>query len=314
MLRSCAMVQLGRVDWSLVRSAGVNNSMKNKAVLRTSVWSFALLTAGLAASVSAQQAAKPKPRLPVAASTAPALPPLTASQVVEKNVAARGGLSVWQATLTISWKGTMGAGGTVYEATTPKSTLERKERPEIVLPFTMEFKRPLKSRIEIEFNGQTAVQVYDGANGWKLRPYLNRNDWEAFKPDELKLAAVQPDIDGWLINYAAKSIKVESAGTDMVEAHAASKLKVVRKDGQVRHVWVDGQTFLDIKMDGDPRKLDGRPHGVAIYLRDFKNVQGLMIPFVLETVVQGVPKSEKVTIETVAVNPKLDDARFTKGK
>ncbi len=156
--------------------------------------------------------------------------------------------------------------------------------------------------------------MFDGTNGWKLRPFLGRNDWEAFTPEEQKQAAAEPGIDGLLIDYAAKGAKVESAGTEMVEGHAAYKLTVTRKDGEVRHVWVDGQSFLDLKMDGEPRKLDGHPHAVAIYLRDFRRDQGLMIPHVLETAVQGVPKTEKITIESVAVNPPLDDSRFTKSK
>jgi outer membrane lipoprotein-sorting protein len=178
----------------------------------------------------------------------------------------------------------------------------------------LEFKRPLKSRLEIDFNDQTAVQVFDGSKGWKLRPFLGRNDWEAFTPDEQKQAAGEPGIDGLLIDYVAKSAKVESAGTEMVEGKAAYKLKITRTDGQVRQVWVDGQSFLDVKVEGDPRKLDGRLHGVAVFQRDFKREQGLMIPHLLETVVQGVAKTEKITIESVAVNPKLDDTRFTKTK
>ena len=45
----------------------------------------------------------------------------------------------------------------------------------------MEAKRPDKSRVEIEFAGTTAVQVYDGTHGWKLRPFLNRSDVEPFR-------------------------------------------------------------------------------------------------------------------------------------
>jgi len=44
---------------------------------------------------------------------------------------------------------------------------------------------------------------------------------------------------------------------------------------------------------------------------NFKRDQTLMIPHLQETVVEGVAKSEKITIEHVAVNPGLDDARFT---
>jgi hypothetical protein len=237
-----------------------------------------------------------------------------AAQVVEKNVAARGGASAWHAVQAIAWKGKLGAGASTYIEITQGGKLEQKEREEAQLPFSLEFKRPLKSRLEIGFNGQTAVQVFDGAKGWKLRPFLGRNDWEAYTPDELKQAASDPGIDGLLIDYAAKGSKVDSAGTEMVEGHAAYKLKVTRKDGQVRYVWVDGQSFLDVKTDGEPRRLDGRPHAVAVFQRDFRRDQGLMIPHELETVVQGVPKTEKVSIDTVTVNPKLDDLRFTKPK
>jgi outer membrane lipoprotein-sorting protein len=268
------------------------------------------------AKASAAPAAKPAAKLaPISTPAAPpALPALSAAQIVDKNVAARGGLAAWQAVQTMSWKGIMGAGGTTYMTVTAKGRLQQKEREEMQLPFRLEFKRPLKSRLELDFNGQAAVQVYDGVNGWKLRPYLGRDNWDAYTPDELKQAAAEPGIDGFLIDYAARGAKVEAAGTDTVEGHAAYKLKVTRKDGQVRHVWVDGQSFLDIKLDGEPRKLDGRMRAVSVYLRDFKRDQGLMISHLQETVVQGVPKTEKVTIESVRVNPSLDDARFTKAK
>ena len=264
-------------------------------------------------SVAAETQPKSVARLPVAA-PAPSLPSMSAAQVVERNVAARGGLAAWQALQTMSWKGKMGAGATNYATITPKGKLEQKVREEAQLPFTFEFKRPLKSRLELEFNGKTAVQVFDGSSGWKLRPFLGRSGWEPFTADELKQAAAEPGIDGLLIDYAVHGTKVDADGTEMVEGHAAYKLKVTRKDGEVRHVWVDGQSFLDTKIDGDPRKLDGRPHAVAIYLRNFKNEHGLVIPHLLETVVQGVSRSEKIAIESVTLNPKLDDARFTKSK
>jgi len=67
-------------------------------------------------------------------------------------------------------------------------------------------KRPGKSRVEIEFAGKTAVQVYDGTNGWKLRPYLNRNDVEPFTAEEAKSEAGKT-LDGPLVDYAAKGTR-----------------------------------------------------------------------------------------------------------
>jgi hypothetical protein len=277
------------------------------------------VSAALAATTAAPRPAKALPTKPVAPAPAakpapaPALPAMSAAQVIERNVAARGGRAAWEAVQTMSWKGKMGAGGATYESVTPKGQLEQKHRDEMLLPFTLEFKRPLKSRLELQFDGKTAVQVYDGVKGWKLRPFLGRDNWDAFTADELHQASMAPGMDGFLIDSTAKGARVESAGTDMVEGHPAYKLKVTRKDGQVRYVWVDASSFLDVKMEGEPRKLDGRPHKVAIYLKDYKRDQGLMIPHLQETVVQGVKGSEKITIQSVVVNPKLDDARFQKG-
>ncbi|MBS0419494.1 MAG: outer membrane lipoprotein-sorting protein [Proteobacteria bacterium] len=242
------------------------------------------------------------------------LPSLSVEQIVSRNLQARGGATAWKALSTIAWKGEMGAGASSYEAVTAKGTLERRTRAEKQLPFSFEFKRPNKSRLELQFNGQTAVQVFDGSHGYKYRPFMNRTDWEAYSAAELAQASAEPGVDGYLIDYAAKGRKVELEGRDSVENQAAYKLKVTLPGGQVRHVWVDGRTFLETKIEGAPRKLDNTLHPVALYLRDYKPEQGLMVPHTLETAVQGVAQTEKISIESVAVNKGLDDARFTKPK
>jgi hypothetical protein len=235
--------------------------------------------------------------LAVLADTAtPPVDQLTAAQIVEKNVAARGGLQAWRAVQTLSMSGTLAAGG----------------KQDVQLPFVLEMKRQRKTRLELQFNGQTAVQVYDGTNGWKLRPFLNRHDIEPYSPEELKAASMQTDLDGPLVDYAAKGIKVELAGVQQVEGHDAYTLKLTLKNGQVQHIWVDAQTFLDVKVEGTPRRLNGKFHPVAMYLRDYRSVNGLMIPYVNETVVEGVKRTEKIVVEKVVVNPNLEEARFNK--
>lgn len=252
---------------------------------------------------------------------------LTAAQVVEKNVAARGGLQAWRNVKTISWAGKLDAGagdsiersrryaqnqGRLSNSRMEHNMAGKAEDKQVQLPFKYEMKRPRKSRMEIEFAGKTAVQVYDGENGWKMRPFLNRNDVEAFTADELKAESDKSDLDGYLVDYTAKGTRVEMDGIEKVEGHDAYKLKVTPKSGRVQYVWVDAQSFLDVKISGSPRRMDGKMHNVAIYQRDFRNVQGLMVPFVLETAVDGYRETHKVTIEKVDVNPALADALFTK--
>ena len=41
-------------------------------------------------------------------------------------------------------------------------------------------------------------------------------------------------------------------------------------------------------------------------------MNGLMIPYVMETKVHGVKQPEKIEIENIAVNPRVEDSRFAK--
>jgi len=182
------------------------------------------------------------------------------------------------------------------------------------LPFRFDFKRLNKSRLELQFQGKTAVQLFDGGQGFKYRPFLNRTDWEPYSASERQQAAAEPGIDGYLIDAAAKGTKVALEGTDSIENHPAYKLKVTLKDGTARRIWLDGQTFLEIKMDGEPRRLDHTLHPVVIYLRDYKSEHGLMMPHTYETAVQGQERTEKIKIDSIMINPALDDARFTQPK
>lgn len=221
---------------------------------------------------------------------------LTVAQIIDRNVAARGGLKAWRAVNTLALSGRLEAGG--------------KKNTE--LPFTMKMKRPHMSRLEIRFQDQTAVQVYDGMQGWKVRPFLGRDEVEPFTPDEAKAAAGWQELDGPLIDYVNKGTKVELQGKETVEKHSAYKLKLTMKNGEERHLWVDAANFLELKIDGEPRRLDGKLRNVAIYYRDYKAENGLMLPHVLETVVEGGKQPHKMLIEHVTVNQPMETSLFAK--
>ena len=261
---------------------------------------------------------------------------LSAAEIASRNVTARGGLDAWRRVQTISESGYLGAGGDQRgQAATPSiappggpsklQPLPASPRlaKEAQLPFLLELERPRKVRLEVQFEGKTAIQVYDGAGGWKVRPYLNRVDVESFTPEELKLASMQSDLDGPLVNYEAKGTRVELVGMENVEDRPTYKLALTTKTGEVIHVWIDAETFLEAKIDGQPRKLDGKMHAVEIYYKDYRKVDGLQIPFLLVTKVLPSENAspaeinlrvppEQIVVDKVVVNPKLDAARFSK--
>jgi outer membrane lipoprotein-sorting protein len=264
---------------------------------------------------------------------APKAAKLTAAQIIDKHLVARGGLQAWHAVQSMSWNGKMEVGFAdsaarsqryVSNAMAGKGKMQRmalldeekkaQEEKQVELPFLMEMKRPAKSRVEIEFSGKTAIQVYDGKDGWMKRPYLNRDDWEPFTKEQAQSQSEKWGMDNPLFDYAAKGTKVTLDGVEAVEGHNAYKLKLTLKSGQVQHVWIDAQSFLDVKVEGTPRRMDGKMRTVWVYQRDFQPVHGLMVPFVLETAVDGYKDTHKMTIEKVGLNPQLDDTLFVKPK
>jgi hypothetical protein len=260
---------------------------------------------------------------------------LSAAAIVDRNVEARGGLSAWRAVQTMSFAGKLTAGGN-QRASLPVPLADRRasqrsgkmafpSRPaeEVQLPFVMDLKRTRKMRMELQFNGQTAIQVFDGANGWKLRPFLNRREVEPFTTEEMKASSLQADLDGFLVDYAAKGIQVELVGREKVDDRDTYKLKLTMKNRESIHLWIDAQTFLEAKIQGQPRRLDGVYHPVEIHYRDYRPVNGLQVPYLVETEVlpvaqaakamkQSSVQTEKIFIEKVTVNPKLDDALFSR--
>ena len=87
-------------------------------------------------------------------------------------------------------------------------------------------------------------------------------------------------------------------------------LRLTGRDGQVHHVWVDVESGLDVRTDAR-RRVDGQERTVWTTYRDWRKVDGLLVPHLLETSVEGVRGTERIVVEKVALNVPLDDARFT---
>jgi hypothetical protein len=250
-----------------------------------------------------------------------------AEPILERNAAARGGLAAWRAVKTMSMSGELEAGvprdpvklARAYRRTSAQAKAEARvaaaqgsaAAEPVQLPFLLELERPHRTRLEVQFRGQTAVQVYDGTKGWKLRPFLGRHEVEPFRPDELKAAAQQSQLDGILLDRDPEGSRVALEGMEPVEGHEAYRLAVTTRDGEVRHVWVDAESYLEVRVDAT-RRVDGKPRTVWTRLGDYRRVDGLMVPHLLETSVEGIRGAEKITVAHVTLNPSLPASRFAR--
>ena len=89
-------------------------------------------------------------------------------------------------------------------------------------------------------------------------------------------------IDGLLIDHQAKGIAVALDGVDEIEGRKAYRLGVKLPSGVSHHVWIDAETFLDIKYDRVSRNALGRSATTWVSYRDYRTIDGLQIPSVIE--------------------------------
>jgi hypothetical protein len=259
-----------------------------------------------------------------AAEPSAAVAGLSAAQIADRNAQARGGLPAWRAVRTLSLSGTLQAAvirpdevlrrvdpklAKIQEAGQSKESLEPKP---MLLPMRVERKRPLMQRVEIDLDGKTSVQVFDGKHGWKIRSYLGRHEVEPFTGAELALAAAQPpEFEPPLIDYAAKGTKLKLEGSEKVDGRPAYNLKLTLKTGAVQHVWIDRETFLEVKL-ASARRINGTDKQVYTTLKEYKPEGGMAWPHFQETRIEAARDSEILRIDRVNINPNLDDNRFAK--
>jgi hypothetical protein len=221
---------------------------------------------------------------------------LTASQIVDRNVAARGGIEAWRQARTMIWIG----------------HLESAHAPDPRMGFVLAQMRPNKSRFELSSMNQKTWRIFDGEQGWKQRTDSDgRPDVQPFESQEVKFARQNLTIDAPLIDLDAHGERAELEGEEQLDGLPAYRLRVQLASGERRHVWVDAATFLDVRYDRTSYSSSGAAVTVIVRLRDFKSFGGLQIPTVIET---GAPLKggtpDRMVIEQVSINTPLDEQIF----
>jgi hypothetical protein len=219
-------------------------------------------------------------------------PAQTVDEILAKNYEAKGGLAKLKAVQSVRITGKMTIG------------------PGMEAPAVIEQKRGDKVRLDITFQGMTLTpMVLNGSTGWKLMPIQGNPNPEALSPEEMKDAVEQADIDGFLVDYKTKGHTIESLGKEKVEGTDAYKLKVTLKDGDVRTVYIDTDSNLEIKIESKSTRRGAEVEGDTI-LGDYKEVDGLVIAHSIDAGQKGAPGRQVITITKVEINPKIEDARF----
>jgi hypothetical protein len=216
----------------------------------------------------------------------------TLDELVTKNIEAKGGADALRALQSLKSTGKL----IVNEGQLQLAYVEIKKRPGEV-------------RSEFTLQGMTAIQAYDGKEGWKISPFQGRKDPEKISIDEAKPLIEEAEIDGPLVDWKAKESTIEYLGREDVDGTSAYKIKVVRKNGDVSFVYLDPDHFLEIRILTQ-RIQHGAQEEVETDISDYEKIGGVFVPFSFEAGRKGDPDKQKTVIEKAEANVPVDDAIF----
>lgn len=226
---------------------------------------------------------------------APMAQALTVDEIVAKNIEARGGLDALRAIKSIKATGKMNFSGGDFS---------------VELGFVNLNERDNKVRSEATIQGLTQVSAYDGKDAWTINPFQGRRDPERMSAEDSKGMQVAADIDGPLVDWKAKGHQVEYLGTEDVDGTEAHKLKITLKNGDIQYRFLDPDYFLEILVV-DQAKRRGIETEMETELGNYEKVNGVYLPFALESGPKGGQRGQKITVEKAEVNVDIDDALFT---
>jgi outer membrane lipoprotein-sorting protein len=221
----------------------------------------------------------------------PVLSAQTVDEVIAKNIQARGGMDKLKSIKSIKTTATMTMG------------------PGMEAPGVMVQKRPEMARLEFTIQGLTAVQAYDGSKAWQIMPFMGKKDAELMSGDETKEMEETADLDGPLVDYKTKGNTVELLGKEKIEGTDAFKLKVTLKNGDVQTEYIDADSFLEIKEE-TKRMVRGTEKEFESSIGDYKEVDGIIFPFAVESGIKGTDQKQKITISKIELNVPADDTMF----
>jgi len=213
----------------------------------------------------------------------------TVDEIVEKHVAALGGMDKIKAVNTL-----------ITERSLAVQGMEIPTKTILVVGKSL--------RNESTIMGNSVLQVVDEGKGWMIRPTQmgGTGEPEDMPANVLKQQMGSLDPFGGLVNYKEKGNKVELVGKEKLDKKDVYHLKVTSKEGTAMDEYLDAQTYLVNKV-----KVDFNGQAGEIEMSDYKEVDGVKFPNTMDITNAQMGTMSFIT-NKVLINPQVDASVFKK--
>lgn len=219
----------------------------------------------------------------------------TADEVLAKYFENTGGLAKWKAVKSMKMEG--------------KAPLPQGE-----FQLAIYKAAPNKSKMVINVQGKEIVQAaYDGETAWQLNPFAGGTD--AVKLDaEMTKELAEDDMEDDFIDYKKKGHAVTLEGKEDIEGVSCYKIKLEKhknndKEDVTEIHYFDSENYVPIMTKQYARTGPAKGMEIQVFLSDYQEVDGLMIPYLIDQRVNGQSQF-KIVITKVTVNENFDPSVF----
>jgi hypothetical protein len=218
----------------------------------------------------------------------------SADDIISKHIDAIGGKDNWKKLTSMVQNGTMSVQGA--EIQMKRSIIHNTA-----------------ARTDISLMGMTGYQIVTNTEGWSYMPFQGQATVEAMTAEQIKDQQEELDIQGVLIDYAAKGHKAEFIGKEDVDGTDCFKVKMTLKGGKAQTLFIDPATYYIIKAV-TVMSANGQEAEVSTGYSNYqKHASGIVVPM-STTVPMGPGMNADLTIESIEVNTNLDASLFKPAK
>ena len=173
--------------------------------------------------------------------------------------------------------------------------------------FSVEILRPGSIREELGTGTNRIIRVTDGESGWIQ---IGSASPAPLATEDVRSMSAAADLEGPLLDYARKGHSIELFGQAQVGGRDAHKVLVRLKDRPLRTVYIDTESFLEIKWESTTLR-DGREFLVESLFTDYRRVNGIMCAFRILSITAGTRIRQTLVLDRIEINPAIDASRFS---
>lgn len=167
---------------------------------------------------------------------------------------------------------------------------------------------PNLQRLEFDVQGKKIVQAYDGETAWMINPFMGGKNAQRM-PEEDAEEMMKETFQDPFIDYKDKGHTLELIGKKEIEGAETFEVKLTKEDGDIEYHYFETEYFVPIMVKTIMTTGEMKGQAMETYLSDYQEVEGLMIPFFIESKMAG-ESFQKITITKVELNPEVEEGLF----